>query len=220
MAAVPLQHIDEQRLESDLPYRFAYLTEFMGFEREDIDAIHGMASHLAPLVPALVDAIYLKLFRYDATRRHFVPRQSGYEGTVPVNLESLTLDHEQIKFRKGHLANYLKRLVTGEYDQKMVGYLDFVGKIHTPRAGSKEIEVPLVQMNALMGFVSDALVTTLLSLDLDGLAKYRAVRAFNKLLWLQNDLITRHYALSSPSVAANGHPEQVSGMASSHAECA
>ena len=198
-----LRHIDEQRLERDLAYRFGYVAEFMGFGRDDIDAIR-MAPHLAPLVPALVDAVYVKLFSYDATKRHFVPRQSGYEGQVPESLESLTLDHEQIQFRKDHLANYLKKLVTGPYDPKMVGYLDFVGKIHTPRAGSKEIDVPLVQMNALMGFVSDALMATILSLDLDGLTKHRAVRAFNKLLWLQNDLITRHYAAPGDGVAANG----------------
>jgi hypothetical protein len=76
----------------------------------------------------------------------------------------------------------------------MVGYLDFVGKMHTPKAGSAEIDVPLVQMNALMGFVADALLATILGLDLDGATKVKAVRAFNKLLWLQNDLITRHYA--------------------------
>ena len=46
-----LQHIDEPRLETDLAYRFGYLTEFMGFAEDDIAAIHGAAAHLAPLVP-------------------------------------------------------------------------------------------------------------------------------------------------------------------------
>ncbi|MDP6722579.1 MAG: protoglobin domain-containing protein, partial [Pirellulaceae bacterium] len=73
-----MQSIDEPRLESDLEYRFGYLTEFVGFTEEDIAVIHGAAGHLAPLVPTLVDAVYDKLFSYDATKRHFVPRQSGY----------------------------------------------------------------------------------------------------------------------------------------------
>jgi hypothetical protein len=68
-----------------------------------------------------------------------------------------------------------------------------VGKIHTPAAGSPDLDVPLVQMNALMGFVSDALTATILSLGLPREAEVRTLRAFNKLLWLQNDLITRHY---------------------------
>lgn len=213
MSAATLHRIDEQRLENDLAYRFSYVAGFVGFGSEDIGAVHAMAPHLAPLVPALVDAVYVKLFSYDATKRHFVPRQSGFEGQVPVSLESLSLDHDQIKYRKGHLANYLKKLVTGEYDQKMVGYLDFVGQIHTPKAGSKELLVPLVQMNALMGFVSDALLATLLSLDLDEPTKHRAVRAFNKLLWLQQDLIARHYAVPSNNGAAvNGHGKPLVGV--------
>lgn len=193
MTTPAVKRIDEQRLESDVGYRFQYLADFMNFGAEDIDAIHEAAALLAPLVPALVDAVYVKLFGYDATKRHFVPRQAGYEGTVPADLESLSLDHEQIQFRKAHLAGYLKRLVTAAYDAKMVGYLDFVGKMHTPKAGNKEIDVPLVQMNVLLGFVSDALLATIMGFDLDLETKKRMVRAFNKLLWLQNDLINRHY---------------------------
>ena len=194
MSTSALQRIDERRLEKDLGYRFGYLTEFMGFGTEDIAVIHDMAAHLAPAVPALVDAIYDHLFKFDATKRHFVPRQAGYEGPTPADVESLTLDHELIQFRKNHLANYLKKLVTAPYDAKLVGFLDFVGKIHTPKAGNKDIEVPLVQMNALMGFVSDALLATIAGLDVDEETRTKALRAFNKLLWLQNDLIVRHYA--------------------------
>src|SRR5260370_37960906 len=80
-----------------------------------------------------------------------------------------------------HLANYLERLVTGMYDSKMVSYLDFVGKIHTPRAGSKELNVPLVQMDALTGFVFDALLGALLELPLEHITKTQTIRAFNKL---------------------------------------
>lgn len=196
-----MKHIDEPRLETDLDYRFAYLVEFTGFGEQDIQAIHASAGALAPLVSGLVDAVYDKLFGYDATKRHFVPRQSGYEGAVPADLASLTQDHEMIRFRKQHLGRYLVALVTKPYDGTMVGYLDMVGKMHTPKAGSKELNVPLVQMNALMGFVSDALVHTILSLNLPRPREIATLRAFNKLLWIQNDLITRHYQ-DAHSVAA------------------
>lgn len=188
-----MKHIDEHRLESDLGYRFEYVSQFMGFSEEDIQSIHAAAAHLAPLVPQLVDAVYDQLFSFDATKRHFVPRQSGYEGAVPESLETLGLDHEMIQFRKQHLGRYLANLVTKPYDGNMVGYLDLVGKIHTPKAGSKDLDVPLVQMNALMGFVSDALLQTICSLGLDQDTERKMIFAFNKLLWLQNDLITRHY---------------------------
>jgi len=52
---------------------------------------------------------------------------------------------------------------------------------------------PLVPMNALMGFVSDALLSAVRGLGLARETEVRTLRAVNRLLWLQNDLITRHY---------------------------
>lgn len=189
-----MKTIDEPKLETDLGYRYQYLAEFMGFTPDDVATIHAAAPALAPLVPGLVDAVYAKLYTYNATWRHFVPRQHGYQGDVPVDIAQLTPDHPQIKFRKEHLSRYLVNLVTKPYDGKMVEYLDMVGKIHTDKAGSKQIHVPLVQMNALMGFVADAFTATILGLKLDKATEAKTLRAFGKLLWLQNDLIVRHYA--------------------------
>ena len=185
--------IDERRLEDDLLYRVGYLREFIGFDDADVAALHASATLLAPLVPGLVDAVYEKLFGYDATKRHFVPRQHGYEGPVPTDLATLAVEHEMIQFRKQHLGRYLASLVTRPYDGKMVEYLDMVGKIHTPKAGSAQLNVPLVQMNALMGFVADAVTATIFALNLPREQEIQTQRAFGKLLWLQNDLITRHY---------------------------
>ncbi|HEX8204030.1 MAG TPA: protoglobin family protein [Isosphaeraceae bacterium] len=196
-----MQHIDEARLETDLGYRFGYVAEFLGFTQDDVRAIHAAAPRLAPLVPALVDAVYEKLAGYDATWRHFVPRQHGYDGPLPEGVAELTQDHELIRFRKQHLAGYLTRLVTQNYDPKMVGYLDAVGRIHTPKAGSAALDVPLVQMNALLGFVADALTATILGLGLDREQEVHTLRAFGKLLWIQNDLINRHYQDRSPAGA-------------------
>src|SRR4051812_18263815 len=105
-------HVNEARLESDLNYRFHYVSEFMGFSTDDVAAIHAAAPVLGPVVPALVDAVYDKLHRYDATWRHFVPRQTGYEGSVPDTLDEVTADHPMIHYRKQHLARYLTALVT------------------------------------------------------------------------------------------------------------
>jgi hypothetical protein len=191
--ATSVKHIDESRLEKDLAYRFEYLCEFMGFGEKDIKTILGAAPLLAPIVPALVDAVYEKLFSYDATKRHFMVRQDGYNGAVPADLDAITHDHELIKFRKSHLAKYLAKLVTGPYDAEMVKYLDLVGMIHTPKAGNKDLNVPLVQMNALMGFVADAVNSTIIGLSVPQEAKNQAIKSFTKLLWIQNDLINRHY---------------------------
>ena len=200
-----MKQIDEERLESDLPYRYEYLTEFMGFSDEDIGMIQGLASKLMPRIPALVDATYEKLLSYSATARHFLPRQYGYDGKLPESLDALRQDTEQIQFRKEHLARYLKSLVGNPYDARMVKYLDVVGKIHTPKAGNKSIDVPLVQMNALMGLFADVMIETIHDLDLEPDQEWKSVRAVSKLLWIQNDLINRHYAAEStnePETAA------------------
>ena len=103
-----MKHVQEGRLEKDLGYRFEYLAEFLGFGADDVAAVHASAARLAPLVPALVDAVYDKLASYDATWRHFVPRQSGYEGPVAAGVDELPQDHEVIQFRKQHLARLKK----------------------------------------------------------------------------------------------------------------
>ena len=189
----PVQRqVDEQRLERDLPYRVAYLTEFMGMTEDDWNAIHESGKYLAPVVDSLVDTVYDHLFRYEATWRHFRKPGSGFK--EPVNGDIETLDHPYIQFRKDRLRSYLVRLVSGVYDDKFALYIDWAGKLHTSKAGSPQIEVPLVQMNALLGFVSAAVISTLWNLIEDDEPRRRTIEAWNKLLWVQNDLITRHYA--------------------------
>lgn len=79
------------------------------------------------------------------------------------------------------------------FDNKFVAYLDMVGKMHTTKAGNPNIHVPLVQMNALMGLLADILADAIGQMPLDPLTMAKTVRAFQKLLWIQNDFITRHY---------------------------
>jgi hypothetical protein len=50
-SALTFEAINEARLESDLGYRFGYLTEFVGWTEADKAAVHSAAVVLAPLVP-------------------------------------------------------------------------------------------------------------------------------------------------------------------------
>ena len=112
------------------------------------------------------------------------------------------IDEGRLESDLGYRFGYLVQLVTRPYDAKMVGYLDMVGKMHTPRAGAAELDVPLVQMNALLGFVADAVTRAILGLGLDRETEVRTLRAFQKLLWLQSDLISRHYQAMEGSISA------------------
>jgi hypothetical protein len=188
-----MKAIDEAKLETDLDYRFHYLAEFIGFGPDDQAAIQMAAMYLGPMIPELVDATYARLLGYDATARHFLPRQAGFEGPLPTNLATLA-QSPQIQFRKEHLGRYFMQILGRSFDSKMIAYLDMVGKIHTPKAGNSAIDVPLVQMNALLGLLSDVLTAAISSFPMDQASMLTTIRAFQKLLWIQNDFITRHYA--------------------------
>lgn len=188
-----MQHVDEASLESDPQRRYEFLAEFIGFGPDDIRLIQSSAPVIGPQIGAMVDRTYAKLLMYDATARHFVAKQHGCDGEVPADMADLTADHPQIQFRKDHLNRYFTSLIGRSYDLKMIQYLDMVGRIHTPKAGNSEICVPLVQMNALMGLLSDIVTETLSAAAMDVDTRINTIRAFQKLLWIQNDFITRHY---------------------------
>ncbi len=67
-----MQKIDEARLErissTDFPTSPGLWTL-----PDDIAAVQATATWLAPLVPTLVDAVYEKLFQYDATKLALFP---------------------------------------------------------------------------------------------------------------------------------------------------
>ena len=188
-----MQAIDETQLDSDIEYRYEFLAAFIGFGPEDVTAIQAFAPHLGPRIGELVDKTYERLLAFDVTAKHFVAKQHGFDGDVPANISQLSADHPQIQFRKDHLNRYFMQLIGRSYDAKMVQYLDMVGKMHTPKAGSTHIDVPLVQMNALIGLLSDIILQLVAESPLDDAKKLQTQRAFNKLLWIQNDFVTRHY---------------------------
>lgn len=189
-----MKTIDEQQLTEDAQARYDYLAEFIGFTPDDIRLIQGSAPHIGPRIPDLVDQTYRKLLSYDATARHFLVRQEGYDGDVAGRLADLSTEDPQIQFRKDHLNRYFVALIGRSYDAAMVRYLDMVGSIHTSKSGNSGIVVPLIQMNALLGLMSDLITETLISSPLDAETKLQTIRAFQKLLWIQNDFVNRHYS--------------------------
>jgi hypothetical protein len=93
-----------------------------------------------------------------------------------------------------HMQSYLMQLLGHAFDSRIAVLFDAVGKMHTPKTGNPNINVPLVQMNAFMGMLADLLTDRVLTLNADHDTKINCLRAFHKILWIQNDFITRHYA--------------------------
>ncbi|KAI9353862.1 Protoglobin-domain-containing protein [Obelidium mucronatum] len=208
--ATKITTVDRERLYTDLMYRFQYVSQFVGFDETDIKAIKAAAPLIAPLVPVIVDAVYDHLFSFDLTKEIFLQRGDGFHGHMPSNLNDLTLESEQIKFRKDFLGKYLVKLVTAEYDAKFVAYLDRVGKIHTTTPDKKsKINVEYIHCNALFGWLHGFLAETVDSLpQLQGgpevtAARAKTLAAFSKLLWIQNDFFAMYYLRDSEVFRGN-----------------
>lgn len=130
-----MQHIEPSSLSS-LPERVAYLKAFLDFTSADADALRAAKPFVAPLVPAILDAVYVKLLSFDITAQSFVPRNSNYQGATATKVKDLHPTHPQILFRKNFLQQYLVRLVSADYDdEKTWEYFDKVAVMHTGKPG-------------------------------------------------------------------------------------
>lgn len=188
-----MEKLDEQRLELDLVYRYEFLRDFIGFSDEDVAAIRKVLADLVMQVPEIVKGQYRKLLAYDATAYHFVECQPG-NAPPREALADLSAEHGKVKYRMDHMQSYLMQLLGHAFDGKIASLYDAVGKMHTPKTGNPKINVPLVQMNAFMGMLAELLTDRVLALNTDADTKMNCLRAFHKILWIQNDFITRHYA--------------------------
>ena len=97
-----MQHVSASSLE-DLPSRITYLSTFLELTAEDGEALRASKPLVAPLVPAILEAVYKKLLSFDITAQAFVPRNTEYEGEVVKNVQELTMEHPQIALRKDFL---------------------------------------------------------------------------------------------------------------------
>lgn len=99
-------------------------------------------------------AVYDKLFSFDITRDIFATRMEGYKGRTILAGNDLSMDRcvqagcparivilvtsvrscsEQIRFRKDMLSKYLVKVVTADYNESMLKYLDWVAVVRRPR---------------------------------------------------------------------------------------
>jgi len=200
--ATGMEHIDAASLE-DLTTRITYLSSFLDLNASDGEALLAAKPLVAPLIPTILTAVYTKLLSYDITAQAFVPRNTDYEGETVKSVQELTLEHPQIALRKDFLKNYLVKLVSTSDlspNSPFWVYLNQVGIMHTGKPGFKhrvkkpELRVEYIHMGALLGYVVDIVVGAVMDMDvIDTQMKSRVIRALNKVIWIQNDLFTRHY---------------------------
>ncbi len=62
------EHIDKTRLNTDLRYRFEYLSKFLNFTSNDITLLSTFAPIVFPLIPVIPDNVYRNIFSFDITK--------------------------------------------------------------------------------------------------------------------------------------------------------
>ncbi|CAF1106701.1 unnamed protein product [Adineta steineri] len=189
------EHIDNDRLNNDLRYRFEYLSKYLNFTLDDISLLNAFAPILFPRIPVIADTVYRKLFSFDITKHYFLINNEGFEGFTLKKTHGVTLESEQMTYRKDILTIYFKRIFTQrEWNDTFLQYLSHIGKMHTNKAGASSINVEYMHINALLGFLEHLLVDILWSAEnLDDKTRQATIMAINKLFWIQNDFFTMHY---------------------------
>ncbi|KAK3814084.1 MAG: Protoglobin-domain-containing protein, partial [Benniella sp.] len=162
---------------------------------QDVAAINSVIPLLKPLVPTVVNAVLAKLNQFDITWDARAKRREGFTPTGAVeDVSKLTRDAKQIKFRKDMLSRYFARLLENPYDESMIKDLEYVARIHTDTPTKKsKTNVDLIHINALLGYVEAVLIGGVKSLDLDRDTEHKAIAAFGKQLWIQNDFFIKFY---------------------------
>ena len=191
-----LETIDEARLEKDVYYHFRYVARFIDFEAEDLRTLQEVAPRLIERFEPIVEEIYERFRAFDATWRHFSVPSTGCPITMASqrrHMEGLAVDHGTVLFRRHKLLKYFRFILVRPFDHHTVRHFDQMARKHRGASASAPMRIPLVQMNAFMAFIADRVTVALLDLGLDREQECATLRAIQKLLWLQTDLITRHY---------------------------
>lgn len=186
--------IDETRLETDIAYRFDFVVDVIGLTGTDHDVLREHQELIEPHLVEIVESVYRRMFEYESMKRHFLPRHTGFDGDVPGAINELKFDHEQTEFRKLKLKEYFVKLCTAEWDETFAALIDVVGHMHTPRQGNANLQVPIVQITALLGVINDLFLKKIAELNLPAESKTALQRTYTKLFWVQNSMFIRHWA--------------------------
>jgi len=198
-----MQHISPSSLH-DLSSRIFYLSSFLDLNASDGEALLASKPLVAPLIPTILDAVYKKLLSFDITAQAFVPKNMDLVEETVGSVQELTMEHHQIALRKDFLESYLVKLVSTSDlspSSPFWVYLNDVSIMHTDkpsfkhRAKCSDLRVEYIHIGALLGYVVDIIVGAVMEMDIDGKMKERVIRAFNKVVWIQNDLFAWNYML-------------------------
>ena len=171
-----------QRGAEDAGRYFRYMTEFVGFTSEDIQAIRQSGLIIEKHIPNIVSAFYENLLRYPPTRNLFLKKDGS-------------IDQDYLQKRMHHLTNFWRRTASGVYDDDYARYVDYVGRAHTSHGADPNIYIAERYVIGQVGFIQHA-ITKALTEELheyDPDLEHRAIRAWNMLMMVILEMLSRAY---------------------------
>jgi hypothetical protein len=192
------EHIDKIHLNTNLRYRFDYLTKFLNFTKDDINILNLFAPILFPYIPFIVETVYKKLYSFDITKQFFILRNPDFESFSSNNKNDLSVISAQTDFRKDMLSVYLKSiLIQSEWNDTFLQYLSQIGELHGNKSNFKTVNVDYIHINILLGYLEHLIIDTIWNIEnIDFKNKSEGIKAINKVFWIQNNFFTMHYGKS------------------------
>ncbi|KXL48760.1 MAG: hypothetical protein FE78DRAFT_134044, partial [Acidomyces sp. 'richmondensis'] len=193
MAMLPrgMQHVDRKELFTSLHVRVNFLKQFLGFGEDDLIALTEGHPYIKKAAPKVVNAVYKNLLHFDITARVFSNRDSRIEEDPEIWVAE---NSSAIENRKIFLRWFLTRLTSDPSDVGYWEYLDKVGFMHVGQGRRNPLHVEYTFLGATLGYIQNAIVEAILSEpNLQIGRKIAIVKAFCKLIWIQNDLLARYH---------------------------
>ncbi|KAG8900216.1 hypothetical protein FRB99_006186 [Tulasnella sp. 403] len=210
-----IQHVDAKAIKTSLHARVSYLLSFIGFNSADVQALQNVAPLIRPHITAIVDSMYRKLMSYDITKASLIEPSGAH---VPRE-EIVTKERDRIRYMTSFMSHWVLKLFIADWeDIQTFAYFDRVGVSHVGQSAFRHrgergsLNVDYVHIALLLGVLTEALTTRILGFDKLTLEeKTAALSALTKAMWIQNDLISRHYVvpvekLLPPEPPAPAHP--------------
>ncbi|THC87978.1 hypothetical protein EYZ11_012578 [Aspergillus tanneri] len=186
-----IRHATRQELYTDLTKRIKYLHAFLNFTVDDIEILNRGSKYLKAAIPTLAHRLYEKMLQFDLTARALRTRSTSSETQIE---DLFTIDSPHVQRRKIFWKWYLTRLCSDPSEPGYWEYLDKVGKMHTGKVLLHPLNIEYMHMNVCLGYVQDLFFETI-SCHPEMTIQFRLslIRSMNKMLCIQNDLISRYY---------------------------
>ncbi|RAL07285.1 protoglobin family protein [Aspergillus homomorphus CBS 101889] len=186
-----IRHVDRRELYTDFKKRIAYLKAFLNLVDDDIIVFNKGAKYLKTAIPDLTHRLYSKMLEFDITARALRTRNTACHAHVE---DLFTIDSPHVERRKIFWKWYLTRLCNDPSQMEYWEYLEKVGKMHTGKVLLHPLNIEYVHMNACLRYVEDLLIEWIsLHPEMTVRFKFALIRSLNKIMCIQNDLISKCY---------------------------